>query len=173
MKLDFVSRDSVGATIVVESFGEARPPGFVECSGTAQSESGLADSLGDEDEAGSSWFRVNGTLPSAECVGGARPLGIAKCSATTESVLAVSFSEESSDQTGPPWSRARGIWSIAEMAAVAKSVVGARPPQIANFSAETAVGEARSPGISKHSAAIESELAVSSGIRTSPYEPGG
>ena len=118
-----------------------------------ESESGLADSLGDEDEAGSSWFRVNGTLPSAKCVGGARPLGFAKCSATTESVLAVSFSEESSDETGPPWSRAGGIWSKAEMAAVAKSVVGARPPQIANFSAETAVGEARSPGISKHSAA--------------------
>ena len=59
-----------------------------------------------------------------------------KCSATTESVLAVSFSEESSDETGPPWSRASGIWSKAEMAAVEKSVVGARPLQIANFSFE-------------------------------------
>ena len=122
----------------MKSVGEARPPGFVEC-GTAEAESELAESLGDEDETGSSWPTANGTTsasPSAKCVDGARPLGIAKCSARTESVLAVSPDEESSDGTGPPWPRASGTWSTAERAAGAKSVVRARPPGIAKFSAD-------------------------------------
>ena len=40
-------RDSAGATGVVKSVGEARPPGFVECSGTAESE--LAESPGEHE----------------------------------------------------------------------------------------------------------------------------
>ena len=56
-------------------------------------------------------------------------------SATTESELAVSSDEESSDENGPPWSRASGTPCMAEVAAVAKSVVGDRPPGIAKFSA--------------------------------------
>ena len=129
-------RDSAGATGVVKSVGEDRPPGSVECSGTAESESELAESPADEDGTGSSWPRANGT--TRKYVDGAPPLGLAQCSATTESVLAVSSDEEASDETGPPWSRASGTWSAAEMAAVAKSVVGARPPGIAKFGAVTA-----------------------------------
>ena len=142
---------SAGATGIVQSFGEARPPAFVECSGT-KSESEHAESLGDEDEAGSSWSGANGmtsAFTSAKYVDGARPLGIAKC-ATTESVLAISSDEESSDETGLPWSRASGTWSTAETAAVAKSVDGVWPPEFANakYSAKC-VGEARFPGIAK------------------------
>ena len=53
VKLDFFFFESraggmnkAGATEVVTSVGEARPPGFVECSGTAESESRLAGSPG-------------------------------------------------------------------------------------------------------------------------------
>ena len=41
VSLGEAGRDSAGATKVVETSGEVRPPGFVECSGT-----GLAESLG-------------------------------------------------------------------------------------------------------------------------------
>ena len=81
VKLDFMGP----VHSIVQSVGYARPPGFVECSGT---ESELAEFPGDEDETGSSWSRANGT-PFCK-VDGAQLLGIARCSATTESVPAVS-----------------------------------------------------------------------------------
>ena len=72
------SMDCAGARGIVQSVGEARPQGFEECSGTAE----FAESLGDEDETGSSWFRANGTTSaslSAQYVDGAQPLGTAQC----------------------------------------------------------------------------------------------
>ena len=126
-------RDSAGATGVVKSVGEDRPPGSVECSDTAESESELAESPGDEDGTESSWPRANCTTsasPSAKYVDGAPPLGIAKCSATTESVLAVSSDEDASEETVASLvQRKWRLERIAEVAAVAKSVVGERPPE--------------------------------------------
>ena len=99
--------NSAGATDVVKSVSEARPPGFVECSGTAESESRLAGSpvvgVGLQ---WNSWSRATGTtsaFPSAKDVDGVS--WFVTCSAMTESVLAVSSDEDSSDETGPPCSK--------------------------------------------------------------------
>ena len=71
--------NSAGATAVMKSAGEARPLGFVMCSGTSESESERTKSSGDEDEAGSSWPRASCTTSTAATAAVAKPVASWVC----------------------------------------------------------------------------------------------
>ena len=117
---------SADVTADAKLVGEGRPPGFAKYNATSESEPELAESSGDDDDAGSSWSRANSTTSAdvtavAKTVGEFRPPGIAKFSASTESEFT-----KSSDEAGSSRFKANDTNSAA-VTAVVKSAAEARP----------------------------------------------
>ena len=101
--------NNAGATAVLKSVGEARPPEFMMFSGMPRL--ALLDLLGSEQ-----WTRPVPPF-SAKYADEARPPGIVKCSAPTEFVLAVSSGEAGSSCPRATGTRIRSRrvswWSLA------------------------------------------------------------